>query len=198
MLFRSKFSKNNNPPKILRYYGLDSESLLIKAGIFLAQVNFSIADDLQTSLSLIEPYTKDLSLLDSTGLKLYGSILLINNKYDEAERVLRYAYSKYPLSTRIIYPLCDLIQAKYNDLNEIESLALKAFRYYPYDSFTLFILSKIYELKKDIKNFAQFSYLYGLRSHSLVAFENAYKAYQAINDKQSALKTKEKIEKLSL
>ncbi len=195
---KEKINKSNNPPKILRYYGLDAESLLIKAGFFLAQVNLSITDDFPGALSLIEPYTKDLSLLDSTGLKLYGSILIINNKYDDAEKVLRYAYNKYPLSTRIIYPLCDLIQAKYNDLNEIELLALKAFRYYPYDSFTLFILSKIYELKKDIKNFARFSYLYGLRSHSLVSFDNAYKGYQAINDKQNAFKAREKIEKLSL
>ncbi len=180
-------------PAILKAYGLDPETLLVKAGFFLVQIHLSLSRDFESALERMKPYTNDLSLLDSSALKLYGSTLLINHKYDEAEKVLRYGLEKYPFSTRMIFPLCDLIQSKYNDLDEIEKLALRAFQLYPYDTFTLFVLTKIYELKKDTVQFAKFSYLYGLRTHSLESLQNAYKSYLVLGNSEVANKVKKRI-----
>lgn len=178
-------------PAIVKNYGLDPATLLIKAVLLLSISQQDISKDHKKALKIIEPFTKDLSLLNSTGLSFFSSLLFYNNKIDKAEEVLRYAYKKFPYSTRIAFQLCDLIQIKTGDLNEIEKITLGEFKYFPYDSFVLLALTKIYELKGDMEKYAYFSCIYGLRQHSLQDLKNAYETYLKLNKNDKAKKVKE-------
>lgn len=153
-------------PQVIKYYGLDPLTLLTKAGYLLAQVDYGLNNDPKRSLKIISPYTKNLSLLGNDGLSFYASLLYHNNMLDKAEEVLKYAYKRDPYSLQIFYSLCDLIQIKYGDIDEIERYTVKSFKYYPYDTAVLFLLTKIYQIKGDAKKFAYYSYLYGIRHHS--------------------------------
>ena len=181
-LFKSEKEKYElQTPEILKSYGLDPLTLYTKAGISLAQLDYTITSDEKRTLEIILPYTKDLSVLDSTALAFYASLLYFNGFVDKAEEVLLLAHKLNPYSTRITLTLCDLIQIKYGDLQKIENLTLEAFNYFPYDTFTLLILTKIYELKKDPEKYAYFSYIYGLRHHSIKDLENAKKVCLLLN-----------------
>ena len=186
-----------NTPEIIKYYGLDPETLYTKAGYTLSQVDFAINNDIKRAYELIKPFTKNLSLLDSARLSYYASLLYFNNLIDESEAVLLLAHNKYPYSTRIIFPLCDLIQVKYGDLQKMEELTLKAFKYFPYDTYTLLILTKIYELKKDPVNYAKFEYIFGLRHHSIKDLENAKKIFLMLNNNKMVQKADKRISELS-
>ena len=155
-------------PQIVKSYGLDPKTLLVKSAYLLSQTEFGLNNDPKKALKIIKPYlenAENISLLDSAGLTFYASLLFHNNMLDEAEKVLKLAYRKYPYSLKVFYSLCDLIQIKYNDLNKIEEYTLKAFKYYPYDTSTLFLLTQIYSLKGDSGKYAHFSHIYSLRKH---------------------------------
>ncbi len=195
VFYKSEVQKyQDKTPLILKAYGLDPETLLVKSGYVLSQTKFTLnKDDYKLALETIQPYLYDLSKLDSAALTFYASILYFNNQIDQSEYILRKALELHPYSTKIIYPLCDLIQIKYGDLNQIEELTLKAFKYFPYDSFTLLVLTKVYSLKGDLEKFAHYSYIFGLRNHSIEDLTNAYNAYIKLNEPEKANKVKEKI-----
>lgn len=184
-------------PNIVKHYGLDPASRLLRARYYLIHTDLAVTGDHKKALQSLKPYVKDLSLLDSTTLQFYGSELLINNELDEVEKVLRYANEKYPHSLRIILPLSDVIQTKYGDLEEVKKLFLEAFKYFPYDTFTLFILPKIYELTMEQEKYALYSYIYGLRHHSIKDLQNAYNTYLVLNKKDKAEKAKQRIIELA-
>lgn len=191
---KKKYQKNI--PDIVKSYGLDPSSLLAKAGYIWAQTDFTLNQDSKKSLEMIKPFVKDLSILDSAGLSFYSSLLYYNNLLDETEKVLKYAYKQNPFAIRIIYPLCDLIQIKYGNLNEIEKYTLKAFQYFPYDTFTLLVLTKIYKLKGDLEKYAHFSYAYGLRHHSIEDLNNAKSIYLTLNNTDKVKKIEGRIKDL--
>lgn len=182
-------------PIILKKYGLDPDTFLAKSGCQLAESQFDLSgkQNYKTTLASISPYTKDLSKLDSGTISFYSSLLYFNNRINEAENVLKEGLVLYPHSTRLIFPLCDIIQIKSGDIREIENLTLKTFKYYPYDIFTLFAVTKLYELKGDLKNYAHYSYIFGLRLKSIEHLKSAYNAYIRLNDATSANKVKEKL-----
>ncbi len=188
----------SSTPLIVKNYGLDPDSLLAKAGYYLAQTDFKLNNDYKRAFKLITPYTKDLSKLDGSALSFYGALLYYNGMQDKAEEVFRRALELLPYSTKIIFPLCDLIQVKYNNLDEIEKLSLKAFNYFPYDSFTLFSMSKIYKSRNNLERFAFFSYAYGLRHHETVPLIDAEKIYLYLNKKEMAEKVRKRREAIEL
>ena len=192
---RRKYQKST--PQIIKLYGLDPTSLLVKAGYILAQTDFTLNNDIKRTLKIINPYVRELPLLDSPGLSFYASLLFHHNMLDKAEEVLRIGYKKNPYSLRIIFPLCDLIQIKYGNLQEIENYSLRAFKYFPYDTFTLLVLTKIYKIKPDLERYAYFSYIYGLRHHSIEDLENARNAYLLLNKKEKAEHVNRRIAQLS-
>ncbi len=181
-------------PEILKSYGLDPLTLYAKAGISLAQLDYTINNDEKRALKIILPYVEDLSVLDSTALAFYGALLYFNGLVDKAEEVLLLAHKLNPYSTRITLTLCDLIQIKYGDLPRMEKLTLEVFNYFPYDTFTLFVLTKIYELKKDPEKYAYFSYIYGLRHHSIKDLENAKNVYLLLNKPDKVQKITKEIQ----
>jgi tetratricopeptide (TPR) repeat protein len=185
-------------PQIIKFYGLDPESLLAKTGYYLAQTDFTLNKDYKRALSIISPYTNDLTKFDSAALSFYGALLFYNQMPDKAETVFREALRITPYSTRIIFPLCDLIYTKNKNLDEIENLTLKAFKYFPYDTYTLLAITKLYELKKEPVKFAYFSHIYGIRHHSVSDLRNAVAVFKALNknnDAQNAEKRLNEIEK---
>lgn len=192
-LNNQKKTYQTNTPNIVKSYGLDPASLLAKAGYYLAQTDFTLNEDPKRALKIIKPFVKDLSLLDSAGLSFYASVLYHNGFLDETEKVLRFAHKRNPFAIRIIYPLCDLIQMKYGNLNEIENLTLKTHEYFPYDTFTLLVLTKIYKLKGDLGKYAHFSYAYGLRHHSIEDLNNAKSIYLTLNNTDKVKKIEVRI-----
>lgn len=180
-------------PQIIKYYGLDPNTLLAKAGYLLAHSNYTMYGDPKKALKIIEPYVKDLSILDSASLAFYASLLFYDKNLEEAEKILRYAYNKQPYLTRITFPLCQLIYIRTGDLNEVEKLSLRAFGYFPYDTYTLLFLIKLYKLKGNTEKFAFYSYIYGIRHHSIEFLQNAENLYISLNNKDMAIKARKRI-----
>ncbi len=180
-------------PEIVKNYGLDPKTLLAKSGYILALCNFNLTNNHKTTLKIMEPFTKDLLILDSSALAFYASLLYYNNMTDQALSVLKLGYELRPYSTRIILSLCDLIHIQYGDLKSIENYCLKAFKYFPYDSYATYALAKTYELMNNHEKYAYFSYIYGLRNHSIEALKTAYNEYLLLNNKTLAEKTMNKI-----
>ena len=144
--------------------------------------------DYKRELDIIQPYTEHITILDNASASFYSGILFYNNRLEDAEQVLRALLVKFPHSPRIIFPLCDLIYIKNRDLSTMENLSLHLFKYYPYDSFTLFSLVKIYREKRDLKDYAHFAYILGLRRHSVPDLKNAQQAYEMLGNKEMSEK----------
>lgn len=183
-------------PLIIKSYGLDPETLLVKAAYLLAHSNYTINKDPQKAINILSPFLRELSLLDNAGLAFYASLHFFNNSLNKAEEILRYAHSKYPYSTRITFPLCQLIYMKTGNLDEVESFSLTTFKYFPYDTFTLLYLIKIYMLKKDNEKYAFYSYAYGLRHHSIESLQAAKNTYLMLDKSEVAKKIEAEIQLL--
>ncbi len=192
-LEREKQQYQSHIPLIVKSYGLDPATLLAKTGYLLAHSDYTINKDAQRALNIVNPYVKDLSLLDNAGLAFYASLYFFNKLPDEAEKILRYAHKKYPYSTRITFPLCQLIYMQTGKLDEVEKLSLMSYKYFPYDTFTLLYLIKLYMLKGDNEKYAFFSYAYGLRHHSIESLEIARNLYLMLNKLETAKKIEKRI-----
>ena len=197
-LENKKQKYQNNIPLIVKNYGLDPAALLVKAAYLLAHSDYTINEDSQKALNIINFYVKELSLLDNAGLAFYASLHFFNKSPDESEKILRYAHDKYPYSTRITFPLCQLIYMRTGKLDEVEKFSLLSYKYFPYDTFTLLYLVKLYKLKGDNEKFAFFSYVYGLRHHSVDFLENARDLYLILNKNETAKKIENRIVNLRL
>ena len=194
ILYKKKVKKlQASVPEIVKVYGLDPETLLAKSAYILAQCNFNLNNDPQSALKIIEPYTGNLPILDSSAITFYASLLYYTGREEQALSVLKEGYRLRPYSTRVILSLCDLIYIKYGDLKAIENYCLKAFKYFPYDSYTIYALANTYKLMNDHKKYAYFSYIFGLRNHSIEALQTAYNEYMFLNDKNNAKKVVNKI-----
>ncbi|MBI1858122.1 MAG: hypothetical protein HYR97_03300, partial [Candidatus Melainabacteria bacterium] len=102
----------------------------------------------------------------------------------------------YPYSTSIIFPLAEIIYDNTGNLEEPEQLILKAFKYFPYDNMTLEALIKIYGLKEDMKKYAHYSYVAGIRKHSTQKLRNAEVAYFYIKELDNMKLARKKIDEL--
>lgn len=180
-------------PLIIKNYGLDPRTLLAKAEYLLAKVDFSLNNDIQKALSIMQNNIEDPDLLSTDALAFYSSLFYFSDKPDKAEELLRLGYKKDPYSLRIVFSLCDFILIKYGNLAEIEKYALKAFKYYPYDTKTLLLLTKLYKVKGEREKYAYFSYVYGLRTHSLEDLKIAHNLYLLLNNKDRLLKAENRI-----
>ena len=192
-LEKEKQQHQNHIPQVVKSYGLDPVTLLTKAGYLLAHSDYTINNDPQRALNIINPFVKDLSLLDNAGLAFYASLHFFNKSPDKAERILRYAHKKYPYSTQITFPLCQLIYMKTGKLDEVEKFTLLSYKYFPYDTFTLLYLIKLYNLKGDNEKYAFFSYAYGLRHHSIQSLGIARELYLMLNKPEITKKIEKRI-----
>ncbi len=152
-------------PQIIKFYGLDPKTIQAKTAYLIAFTKLGLQRDVQGAYNLMNPYLKDLSVIDTQILDLYTGLLFSLNKFDEAEHLLLYASEKR-LSPITLLPLAEIYKSKYKDFSKAESLLKKSFRYFPYDSATLQSLINFYSQTQNPSEYAYYSYLYGIRTHS--------------------------------
>ena len=139
---------------------------------------------------------QNLSVIDTQILDLYLGLLFGRGRLDEAEKILNYAVN-IKLSPTVLIALSELHIQKYDDLSSAEKYLKKSFKYFPYDQQTLFYLKRFYMSTKNAKEFAKFSYLHGLRTHSKESLEDAYIIFNHLDDKIMAAQAVKNIKLLS-
>ncbi|OGI18794.1 MAG: hypothetical protein A3B68_06065 [Candidatus Melainabacteria bacterium RIFCSPHIGHO2_02_FULL_34_12] len=182
-------------PNILVSYGLDPTTLQAKAAYLLSFTRMSLFNDPDGAYNLLEPYMRDYSILDTQILDLYLSLLFRKNELDKAEKILKHAL-KRRLSPTVLIALSELYKLKYDDIEKSEYYLKKSFEYFPYDRQTLYYLKMFYMYTKNIKEFALFSYLHGLRTHSAESLNDSYIVYNHLEDKRMANKALENLKLL--
>lgn len=194
-LYKDKIKNDNgNTPEIIKVYGLDSKTLLAKAVFILAQSDFSLNSNPKSALEIISPYINDLLTYDASAIAFYASLLYYNKMPYRAIEVLQNGYKVKPYSTRIILSLCDLTYIYTGDLKTIENYILIAFKYFPYDSYVTYALANTYRLMNNHEKYAYYSYIYGLRNHSLEALQTAKAEYLFLNNISMVEKVTNKIQ----
>ncbi len=180
---------NPNVPKIIKYYGLDPNTLFAKAKFLEALIELDISGNTQKAYEIFEPYSKDILLPDTQITSFYYKVLFNTKNYNAAEKLLLYTLNKGKINPSIFVALSDLNEFKYNDLRKTEEYLLKSFSVFPYDPNTLFGLRRLYG-KSMINNekFAYFSWLFGLRMHSQISLKESALAYIALGKRNEARK----------
>lgn len=160
-----KIESKDKPPSIIKFYGLDPKTLQAKTAYLIALTKYGINHNINECIEIMRPHMKDGSIIDTQILDFYLSLLFASNNLDEAEILLKNAERK-KLSSVILVILAELYKTKYNDFKTAEKYLLKAFKYFPYNVQTLNALQVLYQQTGDMKNYVEYSYLYGIRTHS--------------------------------
>ena len=168
-------------PKILTLYGLTPKSKSAKAAYLIALSKIGIESNLESAYQIMFPYMQNFSTPDTQILDFYLGILFATKRFDEAETLLNQAYKKR-ISPTIFIALAELQKIKYNDLTKAEAFLKESFQYFPYDGTTLSQLKNFYLYTSNSPQYAYFSYLYGLRTHSVKSLEEAFGVYQTLKD----------------
>ena len=176
-------SENINPPAILKAYGLDSKTQEAKTAYFLALTKSGLEQDSNTAYELLKPYMQNTLLTDTPIVDFYLELLFSKNNFDEAERILRFAI-KQKINPVIFIGQSIIGENKYHDLTSSEKYLKESFKYFPYDSRTLLSLKELYLKQKNLNEYARFSYLYGIRTHSEESLKDALKIFTTLNDKK--------------
>ena len=185
-------------PLTLREYGLDKESLLLKAAYLNSKIRYQYFNEpLGNALSFYESYLNNkLDYLDVGQFIFYGDLLLKSGQIDKAKNVLEYGIKKYPLSSALIFSLVNVYLNYYGDINKTYYFLELAYKYYPNASFTLHGLYNYYGYKNDLNRQAEFAYLIGLRDHSIEYYEKACDIYRGLNNSVMIKKIENKIAQL--
>ena len=180
-------------PNIVKFYGLDPKTKQAKTAYLLAFTQASLLNDLNAAHQLLRPHMKDLLIVDTQILDFYLGVLFATKHFDEAEQILKHTYKKR-LSPTILIIYSELYKIKYNDFLKAEELLLESFRYFPYDARTLEGLANLYVQTKNANKYAYYSYLLGLRAHSLFSLQEALQVYKGLNNKKMVSKVSNAID----
>ena len=175
--------KHIKQPITLKIYGLDYESLILKAAYSISTVkNDNYKEPAKNTLAFYKPYIKNkLKIAAINEIALYADILSGAGFKEEAKNILECGLKRYPYSSAIIYSLADYYLDVGKDLNKAYEILQRAYKYYPNQSVTLYKLLHYYELTNDIPNQAKFAYLLGLRDHSPASYQKAVQIYLDLN-----------------
>ena len=189
-----QINTSRRTPKILKIYGLDTNTLILNAAFRIASIRFY--DFHENSLELLkfyEPYIKiNINTAGSSQLDLYAKLLLKTNQAEKALEILKFAKEKYPFSTTIIFSLSNFYLNQ-KDLTNAEKIITEGLNYYPNYVRILPRAIKLYALKKDLTNLAKYEYLLGLRTHSQEAYQKSLQIYLLLNRLNEAKKTLDKL-----
>ncbi len=174
-----KIKYQNHLPRIIKFYGLDPRTIQAKTAYLLAFTKLGLGTSHEKAYELMKPHMEDFSIIDTQILDLYTGLLFSLQKIDDAETLLKHALEK-KLSPIILLPLSEIYKNKYKDLSTAENLLKKSFKYFPYDSSTLLSLKNFYLQIRRPYEYAFYSYLYGLRTHSKESLEESLKVYQSL------------------
>ncbi|MBI2995379.1 MAG: hypothetical protein HYY52_01550 [Candidatus Melainabacteria bacterium] len=188
-----KAKQNDKTPKIIKFYGLDKNTLLAKSYFLLALLNYSLDGDSEKALKTFSPYAKNLKVLDTTILDFYYRILFLTKNSEKAELILLDSLNKKRISPILYIALSDLYEYKSNDLKLTEYYLKESFKYFPYDPLTLFGLKRLYKKLNNLELFAYYSYLYGLRMHDPSSLKESTVVYITLNNKERAEKLLKKL-----
>lgn len=188
-----KFQKSL--PEIVKSYGLDYESILSKiAYLKVASKCIEFNEAPEVGLEILTPVIQNIDRLDSNIFELYAHLLILKNRVAEAKTILLKANSFYPHSRSILVRLFDLTMQYENNKEEAEAYISDLLKYYLYDISILSKAHDFYQSKGNIAKTAQYAYLYGIRTHTIPAYNQALYLYLQMNDLRKA---KEIVSKLS-
>ena len=173
-------------PEVIKFYGLDPETLEAKTKFLLAYIKFDTTGDFKTAFDVFSPYIDKISPPDTYISDFYYKILFNTKHINDAENLLLQLLNKKRISPFLFVALSDLYEYKYNDLNSTNKFLHESFKLFPYDPLTLFGLKRYYQKLNDLENFAFFSYLLGLRTHDLINHQQAASVYISLNKKDKA------------
>lgn len=184
-------------PKVIKSYGLDYDFLIIKAISYISNKEFnSNTNDEHVYFSLLErfkPYLKDIESFDARTLEMYANLLVKTHNMAEAKKVFLYAYKKYSYQPFILVSLIRLERDFYNNLPEAKKYLTEALSLQPYSKEILYEAMKYYQKENNLLQYGRYSYLYGLRTGSKLAYQEALTVFLTLNDLS---KSKRIIEKL--
>ena len=173
-------------PGVIKFYGLDPKTFLAKTAFLSAYCEVALSQDYDKAFKIFSPYADDLPHLDNLILDFYYKISFYTKNTDLAEAILLKSYNQNRLSPILLVALSDLSEYKYNDLDKTKKYLNESFKYFPYDSLTIFGLKRLYQKLNNAEQFAHFSYLYGLRMHDPESLQDAIRVYLALNKKDEA------------
>lgn len=169
-------------PETLKRYGLDRNSLILRAAFAIADIRFNfLKEPADFVLNLYEPYIK--ANLDNAGtsqINIYAKLLNSTGRLDEAIKVLENAQKRYPYSPQLIYTLSNLY-LETNQIKKAENIINEGYKIYPSYARMLLRKAKIAKLKNDIESQAKYQYLLGLRTHSNGNYQKAAQLYLRLN-----------------
>ncbi|GEM_PF-689530 len=196
-----KIARKKSPvqPVTLKYYGLDYDSLILKAVYLIATVkNDNYQEPPDKTLAFYESSIKKrLATAGINQILLYADILQKAGRVQDAKEMLEYALKRFPYSSSVLFSLTDYYFMVENNLEKTWEILEKAYKYYPNDKLTIEKLIKYYDRKNDLPNKAKYSYLLGLRMHSPKSYQNAALIYLDIGQINPAYKTLKKLARLS-
>lgn len=194
---KTEKNKYKDEPVILKSYGLDYDSLLVKATYFICIEVFnnpsSSNEEYSKKLKIFTPYLKYIDSFDPRTLELYANLLIKNNEPERAKKVFLYAYKKYPTSPFILISLIRFEREIEKNLNETKKYLDKALELYPYSKDILFETLRYDQLANNLPDYARHSYLYGLRTHSGFFYREALTGFLMLGQKSEANKISEKL-----
>ena len=191
-------TKSNKEPSILTFYGINNDSLLVKAAYCISLIKLyylSNNESPQEILSFLNPYIeKRLFNSAPNEIAFYASLLKDSGNIENSLKIYEQAFQKYPFILEIALPLID----QYFALDPDKSLAIaeRAYNYLPNKGYILHRLVKLYSLKGNLEKKAHFAYLLGLRSHSIEGYELSAQTYLTLNKTKEAKKAFDKLASL--
>ncbi len=192
-----KLNYQDSLPQIIKSYGLDYESLLRKIAFLEASSRcLELKENYKVGLRILEPYIQNLQIVDPRITELYTHFLLLDNRHAEAKEILLKTNSIYPQTPFILMALVDLFLKYEHDFISAEKYLLEGLKSLPYDKDILLKTLSFYQGYKDPLVTAKYASLYGLRTQSKPAYEQALSIYINTNDLKSAKNIVDKLLRL--
>ena len=182
-----KIKEKSDIIKTSKIYGKDLKSELVTAAFALATSRLEyLNENAKEVLAFYEPIIENnLDFAGNSQLNLYAKLLIKTKQPEKALKVLEFAREKYPLSPIIINSLSKLYLSR-NDVLSAEQIIKEGIAYFPSYNNIILRAIKLYELKNEPENQAKFTYLLGLRTHSLASYQKAAQLYLSINKTDKA------------
>lgn len=194
-----KQEKEQSPkmPLILKAYGIDHDSLLVKAAYLICVEPFNVYENnievYKKTLEIFKPYLQHIETFEPRALELYANLLVRNNELAKAKKVFLYAYKKYPADPLILLSLTKFEMDIENNLKNAKKYLTKALKLYPYSKDILFEAVRFYQKENNLAKYSEYAYLYGLRTHSQFIYREALAGFLALQELDKAKKTIDKL-----
>lgn len=184
-------------PMIVKAYGLDYESRLLQIAFLEAKLRCGeFYEPAKIGINILKPYIDKAYANNPDFIQFLVNLLIIDKQYEKAESILQKAYTIYPNLPIILLSLFEYNMKFKKDEIKAERYLLEGLKYSPYDISLLYYAFLFYSNSNDLHKRVKYAYLYGLRTQSKLAYEEALINSQDLNDVELALKIKKKLLKI--